>query len=119
MKILKFIIFAFLCAFYSCGYLIGEKHKVEFDCNKTSIVSIQPPEGTFKCNIKCIRNECNLNSEVFLLYNNNTKIDLNNSEVLFSQDWYDMKLGLKYVPSVEDSFNVNGHKIQLQVTFYY
>ena len=103
----------------SCGYYVGEKHIVEFKCEKAFIKTIQPPEGTFKCTIECIKNECNLNSEIFVLYNNRTKLNLNNSGILFSKDWYDMLLRLEYVPSVEDSLAESSNTIKLLVTFHY
>lgn len=120
MKNFILIMIGFLCLNTSCGYFIGEKHVVKFECNKAGTKSIQPPEGTFKCTIESVKNGCNLNSEIFILYNNHTKLDLNDSGILFCQDWYDsMLLSLEYVPSVEDSLNRNTKTIELLVTFNY
>ncbi len=119
MKSLNIILGVCLIIYSSCGYFFGEKHLVEFECNRASIISIQPTKGTHKCQIDRIRNDCNNSSEIFLLFKNNTKLDLKGRKKLFSHDWYDMPLGIKYLPSLEDSLSRNDNKIALQVTFYY
>jgi len=121
MKNFILIIIGFLCFITSCGYFIGEKHVVKFECNKAGTKSIQPPEGTFKCTITSSKNECNLNSEIFVLINNKRykKLNLHNPQNLFYEDWYGMLFGLEYVPSVEDSLNQNTNTIELLVTFNY
>ncbi len=61
MKICNCIFFAinlFICT--SCGVFYGEKHFIEFDCNKQDSITIQPPSGTYKCTIECKQNECNV-----------------------------------------------------------
>lgn len=122
MSRLNILFIVLLVVNSSCGYFFGEKHLVEFECNQKKIVHIKPPMGTHKCVIRLNEdNPCFSNSETFLLINSvrYKLLNLNSTGVLFSQDWYDMQLGIEYVPTVQDSLNRNDNKIALQVTFYY
>lgn len=122
MKSLNLLFITLLIINSSCGYFLGDKHLLEFECNQSKKVYLMPPEGTHKCVIRLNEdNPCFSNSETFLLINSvrYKLLNLNSTGVLFSQDWYDMQLGIEYVPTVQDSLNGNDNKITLHVTFYY
>jgi len=102
-----------------CSIFVPSKHQLSFQCGDAMVSTLKPPKGTYKCQIKLLKN-CSPNDSIQILSNDKIqkrlKFETDVIGVLMNNDWYKGELGVQYIPYNKSTDNSN--ELLLEVVFY-
>lgn len=105
----------FLTIIASCKNFNQKSFDVDVFCNKDTIISISPPEFTYKASIKVIHS---CNSGLIGLANSNDSIykyfKVDTTGLVFKGDWYNNLMKIKYIPE-----RATSGQIEMEIIFYF